>query len=193
MNRHTLQKLLHGKINSPDIGFPVSSEMTRSAAVLIPFVEYRDFTTILLTQRSRHLKDHPGQISFPGGGMDPGDDSPAHTAQRETHEELGIAPELIEVWGSLEPVETGTGFLVSPMLGFLKPPLHYSLQADEVDDAFEVPLEHFLDPRNHKTHSLVYKGQERDFWAMPYEDRFIWGATAYMLRCLYELITGDKT
>lgn len=189
VNRATLLKKLEGKISSPDMKFPEKPAETRAAAVLIPFVDHEDEVTVILTQRSENLKDHPGQISFPGGSVDETDASPAHTATRETFEELGIGSDKIEIIGGLDPFETGTGFYISPMLGFITPPLEYVLQTDEVEEVFEVPLTHFLDENNHKTHSIVYKGQELDFWAMPYENRFIWGATAHMLYCLYEMLT----
>ena len=156
------------------------------AAVLFPIVLRDNEHTVLLTQRTAHLKDHAGQISFPGGRVEAEDLSPIHTALRETEEEIGLARDRIEVLGFLPEYLTGTGFRVTPVVALVNPPFELALDPFEVAEAFEVPLEFLLDPANHKRHSLHYRGALRHFFAMPYGDYFIWGATAGMIRSLTE-------
>ncbi len=156
------------------------------AAVLFPIVQRDDGQTVLLTQRTAHLKDHGGQISFPGGRVETEDQTPVHTALRETEEEIGLAREHVEVLGFLPEYRTGTGFRVTPVVALITPPFDLALDPFEVAEAFEVPLDFLLDPANHKRHSLHYRGALRHFFAMPYGDYFIWGATAGMIRSLTE-------
>ena len=156
------------------------------AAVLFPIVQRDDGHTVLLTQRTAHLKDHGGQISFPGGRVETEDQTPVHTALRETEEEIGLARKHVEVLGFLPEYRTGTGFRVTPVVALVTPPFDLSLDPFEVAEAFEVPLAFLLDPANHKRHSLHYRGALRHFFAMPYGDYFIWGATAGMIRSLTE-------
>ena len=156
------------------------------AAVLFPIVQRDDGPTVLLTQRTAHLKDHGGQISFPGGRVETEDQTPVHTALRETEEEIGLAREHVEVLGFLPEYRTGTGFRVTPVVALVTPPFDLALDPFEVAEAFEVPLAFLLDPANHKRHSLHYRGALRHFFAMPYGDYFIWGATAGMIRSLTE-------
>lgn len=156
------------------------------AAVLFPIVVRDGGHTVLLTQRTAHLKDHAGQISFPGGRVEAEDQSLIHTALRETEEEIGLAREHVEVLGFLPEYRTGTGFRVTPVVALVKPPFELALDPFEVAEAFEVPLSFLLDPANHKRHSLHYRGALRHFFAMPYGDYFIWGATAGMIRSLTE-------
>ncbi len=156
------------------------------AAVLFPIVQRDDGQTVLLTQRTAHLKDHGGQISFPGGRVETEDRTPVHTALRETEEEIGLAREHVEVLGFLPEYRTGTGFRVTPVVALVTPPFDLALDPFEVAEAFEVPLAFLLDPANHKRHSLHYRGALRHFFAMPYGDYFIWGATAGMIRSLTE-------
>lgn len=156
------------------------------AAVLFPIVLRDNGQTVLLTQRTAHLKDHAGQISFPGGRVEAADTSPIHTALRETEEEIGLARERVEVLGFLPEYRTGTGFRVTPVVALVTPPFELALDPFEVAEAFEVPLAFLLDPANHKRHSLHYRGAMRHFFAMPYGDYFIWGATAGMIRSLTE-------
>ncbi len=156
------------------------------AAVLFPIVQRDDGQTVLLTQRTAHLKDHGGQISFPGGRVETVDRTPVHTALRETEEEIGLAREHVEVLGFLPEYRTGTGFRVTPVVALVTPPFDLALDPFEVAEAFEVPLAFLLDPANHKRHSLHYRGALRHFFAMPYGDYFIWGATAGMIRSLTE-------
>lgn len=155
------------------------------AAVLFPIVLH-PVPTVLLTQRTAHLRDHPGQISFPGGRVEPDDPSPIHTALREAQEEIGLPAEQVEVVGYLPEYRTGTGFRVIPVVAFVRPPVVVVPDPFEVADVFEVPLTFLLDPLNHQRQSMHYRGRQREFYAMPYGERFIWGATAGMIRSLYE-------
>ncbi|HRD64711.1 MAG TPA: CoA pyrophosphatase [Candidatus Competibacter sp.] len=152
------------------------------AAVLVPLVERPEGYTVLLTQRTAHLEHHAGQISFPGGRAEDEDASPVDTALREAEEEIGLRRRhVVEIAGFLDLYQTVTGFLVTPVVGFVTPPFELALDAFEVAEAFEVPLEFVLDARNHEYRSMFYKGQQRRYYVIPYEDRFIWGATAAML------------
>lgn len=154
------------------------------AAVLFPIVLREGGETVLLTQRTVHLRDHAGQISFPGGRVEAEDLSPIHTALRETEEEIGLAREHVEILGFLPEYRTGTGFRVTPVVALVRPPFVLALDPFEVAEVFEVPLAFLLDPGNHKQHSLHHRGALRHFFAMPYGDYFIWGATAGMIRSL---------
>ena len=160
------------------------------AAVLFPIVLRETSPTVLLTQRTAHLKDHAGQISFPGGRVEVEDPSPVHTALRETEEEIGLNRQHIDVLGFLPEYRTGTGFRVTPVVALVNPPFELALDPFEVAEAFEVPLGFLLDPANHKRHSLHYRGALRHFYAMPYGDYFIWGATAGMIRSLAERLAA---
>lgn len=156
------------------------------AAVLFPIVLRDGGQTVLLTQRTAHLRDHAGQISFPGGRVEEEDLSPSHTALRETEEEIGLARERIEILGFLPEYRTGTGFRVTPVVALVQPPFDLRPDPFEVAEVFEVPLAFLLDPANHQQHSLHYRGALRNYFAMPYGDYFIWGATAGMIRSLSE-------
>lgn len=156
----------------------VGDEELTPAAVLFPIVQRAGGATVLLTQRTAHLKDHPGQISFPGGRREPADPSPAHTALREASEEIGLSPAHVEIAGYLPEYLTSTGFRVTPVVAMVTPPFDLQLDAFEVAEAFEVPLAFLLDPVNHQQHSLHYRGKLRHYYAMPYGEYFIWGATA---------------
>lgn len=156
------------------------------AAVLFPIVRRAGSHTVLLTQRTAHLRDHAGQISFPGGRVEAEDLSPTHTALRETEEEIGLAREHIEILGFLPEYRTGTGFRVTPVVALVLPPFELKPDPFEVAEVFEVPLDFLLDPANHQEHSMHYRGALRHYFAMPYGDYFIWGATAGMIRSLTE-------
>jgi len=161
------------------------------AAVLVPIVVRASGLTILLTQRTAHLRDHAGQVSFPGGRCEPGDASPAATALREAHEEVGIDSQQVEVLGCLPEYLTGTGFRVMPVVGLVHPPLNLRLDDFEVAEVFEPPLEFLLDAANHRRHQVEYQGALREYWAMPWKDYYIWGATAGMLVSLHRFLCGD--
>ena len=163
----------------------------RPAAVLVPLVRRAAGLTILFTRRTDHLYDHGGQISFPGGRTEARDDSPAATALRETFEEIGLPRSQVEVLGSLPEYTTVTGYHVTPVVGLVNPPPAFSLDAFEVAEAFEVPLTFFLDPGNHQRNTLQYQGRTRHYYAMPYEKRYIWGATAGMLMNFYAFLTAS--
>ena len=159
----------------------------RPAAVLIPVVEHAQ-PTVLLTQRAAHLNDHAGQISFPGGKIDATDASPLDAAVREAWEEIGLGREFIDPIGYLDLYGTGFGFRILPTLARVKPGFELHINETEVDDAFEVPLSFLMDPANHQLHSREFRGIERSYYAMPFAERYIWGATAGILRVLYERI-----
>lgn len=135
----------------------------------------------MLTQRTEHLVHHPGQVSFPGGRCEPHDADAVATALRETEEEIGLHRQHIEIVGQLENYRTGTDFLVTPVVSFVTPPFELQPDPGEVDAVFEVPLSFVLDPSNHQRGSRVFRGQERQFYVLPYKDYYIWGATAAML------------
>jgi 8-oxo-dGTP pyrophosphatase MutT (NUDIX family) len=159
----------------------------RPAAVLIPVVEHAQ-PTVLLTQRAAHLNDHAGQISFPGGKIDATDASPLEAAIREAEEEIGLSREFIDPIGYLDLYATGFGYRILPTVARVKPGFKLRINEAEVDDAFEVPLAFLMDPVNHQVHSKEFRGMERSYYAMPFEERYIWGATAGILRVLYERI-----
>lgn len=154
------------------------------AAVLFPIVSRADGHTVLLTQRTAHLRDHGGQISFPGGRVEAVDASPVETALRETEEEIGLARSHVRVLGFLPEYRTGTGFRVVPVVGLVEPPFELRPDPFEVAEVFEVPLAFLLDPANHQRHSVHLRGALRHYFAMPYGEYFIWGATAGMIRSL---------
>ena len=164
-----------------------AGKVTR-AAVLIPLLLKESGLSVLLTQRTNHLRDHAGQISFPGGRMDPEDQTPNDTALRESHEEIGLDPKRVEIIGHLPEYLTVSGYSVTPVVGLVQPQAEYVLDAFEVADVFEVPLEFLLDPANHQVRLWESEQGGRRFYSMPYENRFIWGATAGMLRNLYHLL-----
>jgi 8-oxo-dGTP pyrophosphatase MutT (NUDIX family) len=167
-----------------------TSPLTR-AAVLIPLVVHVGRTSILLTRRTEHLAKHPGQISFPGGQMEDADGTPEETALRETEEETGLRRRHIDIIGRLDDYETRTGFRVTPIVAILTPPFNLKLNPGEVAEAFEVPLAFLLDPVNHRRHSLICEGNKREFYAIPFNEYYIWGATAGMLINLYELLENS--
>src|SRR5687768_4117942 len=156
------------------------------ASVLVPIVAHAALS-VVFTQRTSHLKHHSGQISFPGGRAEPGDPTPEFTALRETEEELGLAPERIEVLARLPEYCTRTGFCVTPVVGLLSPPLVLAPDRREVEEVFEVPLAFLLDPRNHERRTREFQGQTVGYYVIQYGERHIWGATAGMIVNLYRM------
>ena len=156
------------------------------AAVLVPLVERASGFQVLLTQRTAHLRDHAGQVSFPGGRIEPHDVNPAAAALRETFEEIGLAGEFIEIVGYLDTYLTITGFSVVPVVAFVREGFSLALDEFEVASVFEVPLSFVLDPSNHVLRKKEVHGVEVSYYEMPYGDRYIWGATARMLVGLYQ-------
>jgi 8-oxo-dGTP pyrophosphatase MutT (NUDIX family) len=159
----------------------------RPAAVLIPVVDHKE-PTVLLTQRSPNLSEHAGQIAFPGGKIDATDASPRDAALREAWEEVGLDGSFIDPIGYLGVYGTGFGFRILPTVARVKPGFALTINHSEVVDAFEVPLAFLMNPANHQIHSKEFRGMERSYYAMPYAERYIWGATAGILRVLYERI-----
>jgi 8-oxo-dGTP pyrophosphatase MutT (NUDIX family) len=160
----------------------------RCASVLVPIVTRPEELTVLFTRRTAHLKNHSGQIAFPGGSAEPGDASAADTALRETAEEIGLEPARVELLGQLSDYHTRTGYRVTPVVGLVAAPFELRLDAHEVDEAFEVPLSFLLDPANHRRESREFEGRSRPFYSIPYRDYYIWGATAGMLVNLYRYL-----
>jgi len=160
------------------------------AAVLVPLVNRPQGLQLLLTQRSADLSDHPGQISFPGGRLDAADTDHAAAALRETAEEIGLPPAKVEVLGQLAYYETVTGYRVVPVVGWIEPPFDLAPDPVEVADVFEVPLEFILDTANHQRHFRMLGSIRRDYWAIPWLHRYIWGATAAMLLILERTLSA---
>ncbi len=158
-----------------------SQQPLKLAAVLLLVVNHAGDPTVVFTQRTADLADHAGQISFPGGRCDESDCTPERTALREAEEEVGIPAERIEILGRLPEYRTSTGYAVTPVVGWAEPPVTYRPDPREVADVFEVPLAFLLDAGNHRYEKAFYRGRVRNYWAMPYGERFIWGATAGML------------
>ncbi|MGE0725294.1 MAG: CoA pyrophosphatase [Alphaproteobacteria bacterium] len=168
---------------------PAATALT-PAAVLVPLVDRPAGITVLLTQRTAHLHDHAGQISFPGGRIEPDDPHPEAAALREAAEEVGIRSDGVDLIGRLDHYVTGTGFEVVPVVGLLQPQEAYFPDPFEVAEVFEVPLSFVLDSANHRRDKHMRYGVERHFYVLPYEQRYIWGATAGMLVNLAEVLTA---
>ncbi|MDA0655847.1 MAG: CoA pyrophosphatase [Proteobacteria bacterium] len=161
---------------------------TKPAAVLVPLVHRDDDITVILTQRTDHLKAHAGQVSFPGGRVEKSDASPEAAALRETQEEIGVPQHRIDLIGQLDIYMTRTGYEVTPVVGFVNPPFSVIPAPFEVADVFEVPLSFLIDPDNHQRMTREDKGTKRQFYTMQYGKHYIWGATAGMLVNLSELL-----
>ncbi len=158
------------------------------AAVLVPVIAGEDWLSMLLTQRTAHLARHGGQVAFPGGRIEDGDQGPVAAALRETEEETGIAQEFIEPLGFLDTYLTSSSYRVTPVVGLVRRGYSLALDANEVTDVFEVPLAFLMNPDHHRRGSRAWQGATRFFHEMPYGERYIWGATAGMIRNLYTLL-----
>ena len=163
----------------------------RPASVLVPIVARADELTVLFTRRTERLKNHSGQVAFPGGREEPGDRSPEATALRETREEVGLDPARVELIGRLDEYRTRTGFRITPVVGVVHPPFALTRDAHEVDEIFEVPLSFLLDPANHERRSREFEGRTARFFVMQYGTHCIWGATAGMLVSFYRLLASS--
>jgi len=161
-------------------GLPSGASATE-AAVMLPLVHREGAVHVLFTQRTAHLADHAGQISFPGGRVEPEDASREVTALRETEEEIGLPRGRIDVLARLPLYEVPSGFRITPVVGWIEAPFALQLDAFEVAEVFEVPVEHFLRPQNYVRRDYHFRGRHRHYLAVPYEGRYIWGATAGML------------
>nr|WP_155442078.1 CoA pyrophosphatase [Pseudoduganella ginsengisoli] len=161
------------------------------ASVLVPLVVREEGLTVLLTQRTAHLTDHAGQISFPGGRAEDFDADPVDTALRETEEEIGLARTHVDVLGTLPTYYTGTGYAVTPVVALVHPPFDLTADADEVAEIFEVPLAFLMDGLNHQRILAELADMRRRFYAMPYQGYYIWGATAGMLRNLFHFLRAE--
>jgi 8-oxo-dGTP pyrophosphatase MutT (NUDIX family) len=170
---------------SPDPG-----RVLKDAAVLVPIVDRPGGLTVVLTKRADHLNSHAGQVSFPGGRAEEVDGSAEETALRETEEEIGLSREFISIMGGLDLYETGTGFSIQPIVGLVREGFCLTVDKGEVAEAFEVPLDFLMDPKNHLRHSAVWQGKRREYYAMPYGNYYIWGATAGMLVNFYKRVYG---
>jgi 8-oxo-dGTP pyrophosphatase MutT (NUDIX family) len=175
---------------NPDLEGRRALHALTQAAVLVALVERGSGLNVILTRRADSLSRHSGQIAFPGGRCDPGE-TPWAAALREAHEEIGLDPAFVAVSGLGDPYETVTGFCVTPVVGFVSPGFTLEAAPAEVAEVFETPFGFLMDPANHERrfHEGL-DGQRRRYYAMPYQDRFIWGATAGMLRSLYERVFG---
>jgi 8-oxo-dGTP pyrophosphatase MutT (NUDIX family) len=162
---------------------------TRPASVLVPVID-RGEPTVLLTQRTAELTSHAGQVAFPGGKIEPDDESPETAALREAKEEVGLASSLVEPIGYLDLYLTFSGFRILPTVARVEPDFALTLNPSEVTEAFEVPLAFLMNPNNHQRKTRDWKGIEREYYAIPFENRYIWGITAGILRNLYERVYG---
>jgi 8-oxo-dGTP pyrophosphatase MutT (NUDIX family) len=174
---------------NPDIWARSGVKAERPAAVLVPIID-RSEPTVLLTLRTAELASHAGQVAFPGGKIDPADESPVAAALREAREETGLPPTLIEPIGYLDLYLTFSGFRILPTVARVKPDFSLALNPREVTEAFEVPLKFLMTPANHQRKTRDWNGFARDYYAIPYQNRYIWGITAGILRNLYERVYG---
>lgn len=173
-----------------EIGPGAGDQRLRPAAVLVPIIDHDHGPSVLLTERAQHLSAHAGQVSFPGGGIEPGDPSPVAAALREAEEEVGLDPGFVTVIGGLDLYLTGSGFRIHPIVGLVRPGFSLAVDESEVAAVFEVPLAFLMDPLNHERHVTHWGGQDHQYYAMPYNGHQIWGATAGMIVNLYHKLFG---
>ncbi|MEO9527062.1 CoA pyrophosphatase [Roseibium sp.] len=174
---------------NPDLGpYARWDGPPREAAVLIGILDRDDGPSVVLTQRTGHLKSHAGQVAFPGGKIDPVDNGPVAAALREADEEIGLTPTRVETLGNLAPYLTGSGYRVVPVVGVISGDAPFLPNPGEVEAVFEVPLGFLMDPANHQKLSREWQGRQRYFYAMPFGERHIWGVTAGIIRSLYETV-----
>ncbi|MEA3050621.1 MAG: hypothetical protein QOG84_2457 [Sphingomonadales bacterium] len=178
------QALERGRRRTPELlpgdAFDEETGDPTPAAVLVGVVD-RPQPTVILTERPKSMRKHPGQISFPGGRIDPGDSGPEEAALREADEEIGLAPSFVEVVGTTDPYRTITGFEVTPVIAVVRPGFTLRCEPREVADAFEAPLHYLLDPTRQQVRTVEWRGRERTYYEIMWEGRRIWGATAAML------------
>lgn len=167
-----------------------NGEPPRIAAVLIPVVAHPDGPAVLLTERAASLRQHSGQIAFPGGKMDPDDPTPLAAALREAEEEIGLDPARVRPLGYLDAYLSGTNYFIVPALGLVEPGFRLALNRREVESVFEVPLSFLMDEENHELHARDWRGAVRTYYAMPFGERYIWGVTAGILRNMHERLYG---
>ena len=165
---------------NPDMAFNQKSNFLE-ASVLIPVLTFKENLEILLTKRSTNLKNHPGQIAFPGGKKEKFDISPIETALRETEEEVGLSQHLVEIVASLPTHKTATGFIINPYIGIISQPFKETLRCGEVDEVFTVPFDHILNEKNFSIQTRKWHGAQRKYYAVPYGPYYVWGATARIL------------
>ena len=204
MVQHWLQKALSDEnpgargarsdydLNQEHDSADLLKEIPRQAAVLVPIVKREEGPTVLLTQRTETLSKHAGQVSFPGGSIDKADENAIAAALRETREEIGLTADFIDIHGELDRYRTGTGFEITPIVATVRPGFSLQIDSGEVAAAFEVPLDFILDRSNHQRQSGVWRGRRRHYYAMPYGDFLIWGATAAMLVNLVDVMEAAK-
>ncbi|MEM7214004.1 MAG: CoA pyrophosphatase [Pseudomonadota bacterium] len=177
---------------NPDLRDVIIANATKDAAVLIGLVERAGDAHVLLTKRTEALSSHSGQVAFPGGKIDESDASPEAAALREAWEEIGLDINEVEVLGRLPDYHSGSGFKIYPVLGLVSPDADFKINQDEVEYMFEVPLGFLMDPGNHVTASKFFRGAHRHYYEMPFEDHYIWGVTAGMIRVLYDRVFNDE-
>ena len=178
-----LRQFHHLRQTHKEPDFPLKTE-GRPAAVLIPLMDYGNELTLLLTKRARHLRHHPGQISFPGGAVDANDNTIFDAALREANEEIGMPKENVEVVGLLPDYRTISGYQIAPVVGLVEPSFTPVIDHNEVDSAFEVPLAHVLNRKNHLVHMARKGNRTSPVYFIPYNNHMIWGATAAIIRNL---------